>query len=74
MVTGTVKWFSAGKGFGGITPDDGGAEVFAHYSAIAGHGYRFLYKKQRVRFELIEGAKGRRAKNIRRLPASESGS
>ncbi|HYN92680.1 MAG TPA: cold-shock protein, partial [Pilimelia sp.] len=48
MVTGTVKWFNADKGFGFITPDDGGADVFAHFSAISSSGYRSLDENQRV--------------------------
>ena len=52
MATGTVKWFNAEKGFGFIAPDDGGADVFAHFSAIASSGYRSLDENQKVEFEI----------------------
>jgi CspA family cold shock protein len=65
MAVGTVKWFNAEKGFGFITPDDGGADVFAHFSAIATSGYRSLDENQRVEFEIAQGQKGPQAENIR---------
>jgi len=65
MAIGTVKWFSPDKGFGFITPDDGGADVFAHFSAITGTGYRNLEENQRVQFEIVQGKKGPQAENIR---------
>ncbi|MCS4276925.1 cold-shock protein [Mycetocola tolaasinivorans] len=65
MATGTVKWFNAEKGFGFITPDDGSADVFAHYSAIASSGFRSLDENQRVEFETVAGPKGLQAENIR---------
>ena len=65
MAVGTVKWFNAEKGFGFITPDDGGADVFAHFSAIATSGYRTLNENQRVEFEITQGQKGPQAANIR---------
>ena len=65
MAVGTVKWFNAEKGFGFITPDDGGADVFAHFSAIATSGYRTLDENQRVEFEIAQGQKGPQAANIR---------
>jgi cold shock protein len=65
MALGTVKWFNAEKGFGFITPDDGGADVFAHFSAIAATGYRTLDENQRVEFEIAQGQKGPQAENIR---------
>jgi cold shock protein len=65
MAVGTVKWFNAEKGFGFITPDDGGADVFAHFSAIAASGYRTLDENQRVEFEIAQGQKGPQAANIR---------
>jgi len=65
MVVGTVKWFNAEKGFGFITPDGGGADVFAHFSAIESSGYRSLEENQRVEFEVTQGAKGPQAANIR---------
>jgi CspA family cold shock protein len=67
MSVGTVKWFNAEKGFGFITPDGGGADVFAHYSAIASSGYRSLDENQRVEFELTQGPKGPQAANIRAI-------
>jgi cold shock protein len=67
MATGTVKWFNAEKGFGFIAPDDGGADVFAHYSAIATSGYRSLDENQKVEFEVKQGPKGPQADNIRPL-------
>ena len=67
MSVGTVKWFNAEKGFGFITPDGGGADVFAHYSAIASSGYRSLDENQRVEFDITQGQKGLQAENIRSL-------
>ena len=65
MAIGTVKWFNADKGFGFITPDGGGADVFAHFSAIQSSGYRSLDENQRVEFEITQGQKGPQAENIR---------
>jgi cold shock protein len=64
MTVGTVKWFNSEKGFGFITPDGGGADVFAHYSAIASSGYRSLEENQRVQFDVVQGQKGPQASNI----------
>lgn len=64
MATGTVKWFNESKGFGFITPDDGGEDVFAHFSAINVQGFRTLQEGQRVRFEITQGPKGKQASNI----------
>jgi CspA family cold shock protein len=60
-----VKWFNAEKGYGFITPDGGGADVFAHYSAIAASGFRSLNENQRVEFEVTQGQRGPQAANIR---------
>jgi CspA family cold shock protein len=62
---GTVKWFSAGKGFGFLVPDGGGPDIFVHYSAIAGRGFRSLTENQRVEFEVRQGGKGPQAENVR---------
>ena len=62
---GTVKWFNAEKGFGFIAQDGGGPDVFVHYSAIAGAGYRSLEENQRVEFEITQGSKGPQAENVR---------
>jgi CspA family cold shock protein len=61
---GNVKWFSRIKGFGFILPDGGGSEVFVHYSAIEGEGYRNLYEGDRVTFNEIDLGKGPQAKNV----------
>jgi len=65
MPTGTVKWFNDAKGFGFIQPDDGGADAFAHFSAIVMDGYRSLKEGARVDFELAQGPKGLMATQIR---------
>jgi CspA family cold shock protein len=67
MATGIVKWFNAEKGFGFIAPDDGSADVFAHYSAITSSGYRSLDENQRVQFDVVQGPKGPQAENIQPL-------
>jgi CspA family cold shock protein len=65
MRTGIVKWFNDGKGFGFITPDGGGKDVFAHFSAIQGEGHKSLRENQKVSFEVTTGPKGDQATNIR---------
>lgn len=67
MPQGTVKWFNESKGYGFIAPDDGGADVFVHFSAITGDGYRNLTDNQRVEFETTRGQKGLQAANVRAL-------
>jgi CspA family cold shock protein len=64
MATGTVKWFNDAKGFGFITPDDGGDDLFAHFSAIQGDGFKTLPEGQQVTFDVTEGPKGQQASNI----------
>ena len=64
---GTVSWYDADKGFGFITPDDGGADVFAHFSAISASGFRSLDENQKVEFDVTQGQKGPQAENIRPL-------
>ena len=64
METGTVKWFNDSKGFGFITPDGSGADLFAHFSEIQGSGFKSLAEGQKVRFETGMGQKGPQAKNI----------
>ena len=65
MATGTVKWFNETKGFGFITPDDGGADLFAHFSEIQGSGFKTLKDGQRVTFEVKQGPKGLQASAIK---------
>ena len=63
-VTGTVKWFNDAKGFGFVTPDDGGEDLFAHFSAIQMNGFKTLKEGQKVAFEVTQGPKGKQAINI----------
>ena len=65
MATGTVKWFNEAKGFGFITPEDGGKDLFAHFSAIQEAGFKTLKEGQRVTFDVGAGAKGPQESNIR---------
>ena len=67
MQTGTVKWFDDGKGYGFITPEGGGKDLFAHFSEIRADGFKSLRENQRVEFEVKQGQKGLQAANIRPL-------
>jgi CspA family cold shock protein len=62
--TGTVKWFNDAKGFDFITPDDGGEDLFAHFSSIQMNGFKTLKEGQKVAFDIIQGSKGKQALNI----------
>jgi CspA family cold shock protein len=64
MTTGTVKWFNDSKGFGFITPEDGGKDVFVHFSSIQGGGFKSLAEGQQVEFEITDGQKGPQATNV----------
>lgn len=70
MPVGVVKWFNDAKGFGFIQPEGGGADVFAHFSAVQMEGFRTLKQGSRVAFELVQGPKGNLAQNIR--PVTEA--
>ncbi|CAN7413002.1 MULTISPECIES: cold-shock protein [Telluria group] len=67
MATGIVKWFNDSKGFGFITPDEGGEDLFAHFSAIQSNGFKSLQENQRVSFDVTTGPKGKQAANIQPL-------
>jgi CspA family cold shock protein len=64
MASGTVKWFNDAKGLGFITPDEGGEDLFAHFSEIQGKGFKSLQENQRVSFDIKQGPKGKQAANI----------
>lgn len=67
MATGTVKWFNDAKGYGFISPDDKGADLFVHHSAIQSDGFRSLQEGQRVEYDAASGPKGMQAENVRNL-------
>jgi cold shock protein len=64
MAQGTVKWFSQEKGYGFITPDEGGEDLFVHFSAIAGSGFKSLHEGEKVSYEVGQGQKGPQAQNV----------
>ena len=66
-MSGIVKWFSRLKGYGFINPDDGGQEVFVHYSAITGDGYRNLYEGDKVEYDVVDKGRGPQAQNVTHL-------
>ena len=72
MFVGTVKWFNDAKGFGFIEPDEGGPDVFAHFSAIEMEGFRTLKQGSKVSFELVQGPKGNLAQNIKPLAMQDA--
>ena len=67
MAQGTVKWFSDQKGFGFITPEDGKKDIFVHFSALQGEGFKTLTEGQRVSFDVTAGPKGEQAANVKKL-------
>lgn len=67
MITGTIKWFSDEKGYGFITPEDGRKDVFVHFSALQGEGFKSLAEGQRVSFDVTAGPKGEQAANVVKL-------
>ncbi len=67
MPTGTIKWFDDRKGFGFIEPDGGGEDVFVHFSALQGEGYKTLEEGQSVQFEIVKGDKGLQAANVTKV-------
>ena len=73
MATGIVKWFNDSKGFGFITPDEGGEDLFAHFSAIQSAGFKSLQENQRVSFDVTTGPKGKQAANIQPHQAGVEG-
>lgn len=72
MAFGVVKWFNDAKGFGFIQPDGGGADIFAHFSAVQMEGFRTLKQGSRVAFEVVQGPKGHLAQNIRPVTSDET--
>jgi len=73
MANGIVKWFNDAKGYGFITPDDGGEDLFAHFSAIQTSGFKSLKEGQKVTFDVVQGNKGKQAANIKPLDGGDAG-
>ncbi len=72
MAQGTVKWFSEDKGYGFITPDEGGEDLFVHHTGIAGSGFKSLDEGEKVTYEAVRGRRGMQAENVSKVPNGRS--